>query len=149
VGYKFYAGRGLLVFQDLAEVAMDADFAVAGKVFKGTLPKGTGYNPKTNQTRAFIDFRADAAGLLRSKLAMKQTQRHPGAPVGSGVTGIHVMMPRSPGGTARIGVDDTQGLQEGPAGEPLATELFLTRGLHAVKVCCNAGAFDIRDITVR
>lgn len=99
VGYKFYAGRGLLVFQGLAEVAMDADFAVDGKVFKGTLPKGTGYNPKTNQTRAFIDFRADASGLLRSKLAMKQTQRHPGAPVGSGVTGIHVMMPRSPGGT--------------------------------------------------
>jgi len=98
VGYKFYSGRGLLTFQGQADVSMDADFAAGSETFKGTLPKGKGYNPQTNETRAFIDFKTDAEGLLRSKLAMKNTQRTPDSPNGSGVTHIHVMMPRAPGG---------------------------------------------------
>jgi|GEM_PF-6357844 len=50
------------------------------------------------------------------------------------------------GGTARLSLNEAEALQTGPSGTPLATRHFLTRGLHAVKVRCQDGAFDATAI---
>jgi hypothetical protein len=99
-GYTFYVGRGMIVFKGQADVSMgNATFEVDGKSYP-TLPKGVGYNPKSNETRAFVIWtESKGENLTTSVISMKNTQRTPGSPVGSGVTDLEVMCPRHVNGT--------------------------------------------------
>ncbi len=101
VGYTHYVGRLLVAFKGQAEVRMPGTFVVGDKSFKGVLPKGVGYNPATNETRAYLDTQAENEGeTTRTTLQMVNTQRTPTSPVGSGVTELHVMLPRQIHGTS-------------------------------------------------
>jgi len=95
-GYSHYAGgRGLIVFKGQADVSIGgATFEVNGTVYP-TLPKGVGYTPASNETRAFVLFTdTKGDGTTTSVLNMRNTQRTPDAPNGSGVTDLEVMLPR-------------------------------------------------------
>jgi hypothetical protein len=97
--YSHYVGRGQIVFKGQAEVNISsATLEVDGKNYE-KLPKGVGYNPAKNETRAFINWTAKQDMLTTSILTMSQTQRTPESPVGSGVTDVEVMLPKQAGGT--------------------------------------------------
>jgi hypothetical protein len=53
------------------------------------------------------------------------------------------------GGSARLSVDDSKGVVSGPSGQPLTTQVFLTKGIHAVKVRSDTGAFNVRSVQVQ
>jgi len=98
-GYTHYVGKGLIVFKGQADVSIGgATFEVDGKTYP-TLPKGVGYNPARNETRAFVLWPPSKDGVTKSVLTMRNTQRTPDAPVGSGVTDLEVMAPRQINGT--------------------------------------------------
>ncbi|RMD83011.1 MAG: hypothetical protein D6820_02875, partial [Lentisphaerae bacterium] len=93
-GFSFYTGRGLISFKGLAEVSISgATFEVNGKKYS-TLPKGVGYDPATNKTRAFVMWAKTKDNTAKSVLKMQKTQRSPKHPLGSGVTDLHVMLSR-------------------------------------------------------
>lgn len=97
--HSHYTGRGLLVFRGLAEVNLSsAHLEVDGQTY-ATLPKGIGYNPARNETRAHVLWPSTESGLTTTVLTMKDTQRSPTSPVGSGVTELEVLLPRHANGS--------------------------------------------------
>jgi hypothetical protein len=95
VGYTHYVGRLLVAFKGRAEVRMPGTFVVGGKTYEGVLPKGVGYDPATNQTRAHLDPKPGPDGeTTRTTIQLVNSQRSPDSPVGSGVTDLHVMIAR-------------------------------------------------------
>ena len=98
-GYVHVAGRVRLVFNGLADVSMPGTFLVGEETFSGSLPKGKGYNPATNRTDVLVDLVSLGDGTARTTLAMRNTQRSPDSPIGSGVTHLYVMAPRHVDGT--------------------------------------------------
>lgn len=98
-GYSLYCGRGQIVFKGQAEVSLSgADFEVNGQRMP-RLPKGVGYDPAKNETRAHVHFADRGDGTASSTITMMLTQRTPQSPVGSGVTDLHVMLPKQVHGT--------------------------------------------------
>jgi hypothetical protein len=94
-GFAHYAGRLRIDFKGQAEVRMGGVFVVGEKTFDGILPKGEGYDPATNTTRAYIDVAAsDGPDMTKSVIQMVNTQRTPQSPVGSGMTELSVMLPK-------------------------------------------------------
>lgn len=100
-GWPMAPGRMLLCFDGLANVsAGGATFVVGEKTFEGNLPKGEGYDPKTNRTTAYIDpTPRESDGRVVYVISFNSTQRTPDAEVGSGLTNIHLMRSREAGGT--------------------------------------------------
>jgi hypothetical protein len=97
-GFNFYAGTGQVAFTGLAEVEFrSGTFIVDGQEIK-TLPKGTGYDPKTNRTRAKVRFADRGDGTNTTEIRMRETQRTPDAPVGSGITDLSVVLAREVNG---------------------------------------------------
>ncbi|MFP4224848.1 MAG: PA14 domain-containing protein [Phycisphaeraceae bacterium] len=98
-GYTHHAGRVLLSFRGQAEVHMPGTFIVDGERFEGTLPKGKGYDPETNLTRAQVEIPPGPDDeTTTSAVEMRETQRTPDSPVGSGVTDLYVMASRQVNG---------------------------------------------------
>jgi hypothetical protein len=98
-GFSFHAGTGQIRFKGLAQVAISGtELEVDGERYS-RLPKGVGYDPETNETRALVHFLDRGDGTARSNLSMTDTQRSPDAPVGSGVTEIEIMPSRVAGGS--------------------------------------------------
>lgn len=54
----------------------------------------------------------------------------------------------TPGGTARLRVNLDQAVAEGPSGTALTRTVFLTQGVHAVRLENVAGAFDLEAIEI-
>lgn len=89
-------GRYLVRFTGKATLAMGrGTFRVAGREYKGTLPSGTGYDPKTNLTTAELDWPGEEK--QNSQLRFSETQREATAPKNSGITGLAIMRPLAPG----------------------------------------------------
>ena len=89
-----YGGRHLLSFQGMGEVHQNgATFNVGDQTFQDKLPKGEGYDPETNTTRATVDYNTnDKFGGIRF-LKVVKTQRTADSPEGSGLTDVHLMKP--------------------------------------------------------
>jgi len=88
-GWSGYPGMHLVAFKGTAEISLSGTWHVDGKTYENTLPKGVGYNPETNETRAQIWINKRGYGSIRGR----KTQRTPDSPVGSGVTDLYVMKP--------------------------------------------------------
>ncbi len=97
-GWPIHHGRMLFCFKGLAEVHVNGTFLVGEETYENVLPKGAGYEPSTNETRALIETKDRGDGNYKSPLEMRQTQRSPDAPVGSGVRDIYWMAPKRIGG---------------------------------------------------
>jgi hypothetical protein len=98
-GYTHHAGRMLLTFLGQAEVRGPGTFVVGNETFTGALPKGKGYDPATNRTRAFIDLAVEADGeTARTRYEFRQTQRTPSSPSGSGLTELELLLAREANG---------------------------------------------------
>ena len=107
-----YGGRHLLSFRGQGDVSIGgATFYVDGKPIKDRLPKGTGYDPETNITRVEFDFTDPKTGNSPRFVEIRNTQRTPDSPVGSGLTDVHVMKP------IRKGADKHHGVGEMANGE--------------------------------
>lgn len=95
-GWATYPGRHLLRFVGQAQVTIGgAKFIVGGQTPGEKLPKGAGYDPRTNETRAMFDV---AEGKVTLTIEAKETRRTPDSPAGSGVTELYVMKPVKKGG---------------------------------------------------
>ncbi len=98
-GYAHQAGRMLVSFNGMARVRLPGKFIVGDETFDRELPKGKGYDQKTNRTQVMIDMPPGNDGeTTNSVIEMFETQRSPDAPVGSGVTHLSVMLPRQVNG---------------------------------------------------
>jgi hypothetical protein len=64
--------------------------------------------------------------------------------------GTYEIIARTRGeGSARLYVNDSQSVVEGPAGEPLRSTVFLTQGIHAVRLENRSGRFDLETISIQ
>ena len=90
------AGVYLLRFTGRAEVSSwfnRAQFLANGTNYGSALPAGAGYDAGSNTTTAQVVVgNADLLGLN-----FRRTQRYPGSPENSGVTGVQLMRPVAPG----------------------------------------------------
>jgi hypothetical protein len=50
------------------------------------------------------------------------------------------------GGKARLALDDAAIIARGDSGKLLSGNVFLTRGIHSVKVLCEEGSFDVKSV---
>jgi hypothetical protein len=97
-GFNFHAGTGKVRFEGLAEVEFrSGTFLVDGQQMK-VLPKGTGYDPQTNRTTALVRFADRGDGTNTTEIKMRETQRSPDAPVGSGIADLSVVLARQVNG---------------------------------------------------
>jgi len=89
-------GTYRLSFEGQAEVATfpKAAMKTDGAEFDGLLPKGTGYDARTNVTHAILRLDDDSSILY---LTFRKTQRMAGAPVGGGIRNVRLMRPVAPG----------------------------------------------------
>ena len=93
-GFSTYHGKYMIIFTGQANVAVEGGMPGSwntapdgsGEKIDGTLPRGKGYDPKTNTTRVWFD--ATASDHL--VLAFTDAERAPGEP---GLTGLQVWCP--------------------------------------------------------
>jgi hypothetical protein len=98
-GYSFYPGRFLIRFNGQADVGWNgASFIADGETFSNAVPKGKGYDPKTNRTTLLADLPDRGDGCAGGSFSLKNSQRTPQSPAGSGVTDICIMKPKKVGG---------------------------------------------------
>jgi hypothetical protein len=116
-GFNFHAGTGQIAFTGLAQVQLrSGTFLVDGQEMT-TLPKGTGYDPKTNRTQAKVRFSDRGDGTNTTEVRMVDTQRSPDAPVGSGVADLSIVLART--------VNGDEPMDIGEISNPEAREAFL------------------------
>jgi hypothetical protein len=97
-GARQTRGTYRLSFEGQAELAtFPNDVAIqagGGAELHGLLPKGSGYDARSNTTRATLRLDSDSAILI---LRFRKTERTPGAPAGGGVRNVRLMRPVAPG----------------------------------------------------
>lgn len=133
VGYTHYVGRLLVAFKGQAEVRMPGTFVVGDQSFQGVLPKGVGYDPATNETRAYLDTESATDGeTTRTTIEMVHTQRTPTSPLGSGVTDLYVMLPRQIHGTVTHEIGEIISQEARDAFLPVFTFRVQRTGLNEI-----------------
>ena len=92
------AGRYLLQFQGKATLTTGmSKFLVGDQTLEKTLPSGTGYNPATNLTTAYVEISKPESLNRPDRWKFTATQRDASAAPGTGVRNIRLMRPITPG----------------------------------------------------
>ncbi|HEY3331944.1 MAG TPA: PA14 domain-containing protein [Capsulimonadaceae bacterium] len=118
-----YLGTYKVTFKGKADISIGMRFATfeSGGKQVDVLPSGTGYDPATNTTTALMRVKTPNILFFR----IKNSQPTADAPVGTGITDLHIYRPSEPGGEAAQAMNTVVNAAFKPAAEKYTVLRFL------------------------